>query len=166
MTQPKPIPNAIHSIPEPYAMKVRARIMRLSERPPEGCWTWTASLGTEGYGKFKLILDGVQKCTGAHRAAWLVIKGPIPVGLVIDHLCRNRACVNPEHMELVTSGENTRRGALKGKVGRRRTGPVGCGVHGRTDGYESEWKDGYVRWTCRSCARVRRARWNARHAQT
>ncbi len=48
--------------------------------------------------------------TGAHRISWILIRGPIPERLVIDHLCRNPLCVNVDHMELVTVEENTRRG--------------------------------------------------------
>ncbi|MEU5322933.1 HNH endonuclease signature motif containing protein [Streptomyces sp. NPDC021056] len=46
----------------------------------------------------------------AHRYAWELLREPIPAGLVIDHLCRNRRCVNPGHLEVVTLAENTRRG--------------------------------------------------------
>ena len=73
--------------------------------PDTGCWLWTASIHPEGYGRF---WDG--KVAKAHRVAHELFIGPIPDGLGIDHLCRVRHCVNPEHLEPVTWGENSRRG--------------------------------------------------------
>lgn len=71
-----------------------------------GCHQWTGAKDRDGYGKFQL--DG--KCIFAHRYAYQCRYGALDTSLVIDHLCRNRACVNPEHMEQVTTQENTRRG--------------------------------------------------------
>jgi hypothetical protein len=70
------------------------------------CWLWTAWLDRNGYGRF--WLDG--RNLGAHRVAYELFVGPIPAGLEIDHLCRVRNCVNPEHLEPVTTAENVRRG--------------------------------------------------------
>lgn len=78
-------------------------------RVPDGCWTWTGAKTGRGYGRLWSNGDTVQ----AHRVAYEALVAPIPPGLVIDHLCRNHACVNPAHMEPVKPGENTRRG-LKG----------------------------------------------------
>ncbi|MGP9582309.1 HNH endonuclease signature motif containing protein [Brachybacterium sp. AOP35-5H-19] len=72
---------------------------------PSGCWEWTATRDRYGYGKF---WDGSRKVK-AHRWAYEHLVGPIPSGLVIDHKCRNRSCVNPAHMETVTNAENLRR---------------------------------------------------------
>ena len=66
------------------------------------CWPWTAALNQSGYGTF---LQGL-----AHRASFRLAGGLIPAGYVIDHLCRTRHCVRPDHMEVVTPAENTRRG--------------------------------------------------------
>jgi hypothetical protein len=70
------------------------------------CWIWTGSHDGDGYGRH--YLNG-SPC-GAHRFAYELLVGPIPDGLVIDHLCRVRNCVNPAHMEPVTNAENVRRG--------------------------------------------------------
>ncbi len=71
-----------------------------------GCWEWTGTKYTQGYGSF--IVDG-RRCP-AHRVAYETLVGPIPEGLECDHLCRNRPCVNPAHIEPVTSSVNTLRG--------------------------------------------------------
>ena len=67
------------------------------------CWIWQGPIDRTGYGR-------VSPHQGAHRVVYEALIGPIPAGLQIDHLCRVRCCVNPEHMEPVTSAENTRRG--------------------------------------------------------
>lgn len=66
--------------------------------PVSGCWIWTGGLSTNGYGK--------AAGTYVHRLSYAVAKGPIPPGTEIDHLCRNRRCFNPDHLEAVTHKEN------------------------------------------------------------
>jgi hypothetical protein len=71
-----------------------------------GCWLWLRARTRGGYGELKV--GGHVRY--AHRVAYELFKGDIPTGLTIDHLCRNRGCVNPAHMEAVTNRENTFRG--------------------------------------------------------
>lgn len=73
----------------------------------EGCWPWRGAIfsKTKGRGQFKVN----KKTVKAHRYAYALIKGPIPDGLTIDHLCRNPNCVNPWHLEAVTQKVNASR---------------------------------------------------------
>lgn len=87
-----------------------------------GCWLWTAAKNGDGYGNF--WLGRPQGSVGAHRFAYELLVGPIPEGLSLDHLCRVRNCVRPDHLEPVTNRENTIRGlapAISRQRGEKRT---------------------------------------------
>jgi hypothetical protein len=79
---------------------------KIDINPDSDCWAWKGHINENGYGQFRF--NG--KPGKAHRFSYTFFKGLIPEGLQIDHLCRNRACCNPDHLEAVTHRENIRRG--------------------------------------------------------
>lgn len=79
---------------------------RVDKTAPNGCWLWLGALNGAGYG----AVGRDNKVLRVHRVTYELLVGPIPEGLQLDHLCRNRACCNPEHLEPVTNEENWRRG--------------------------------------------------------
>lgn len=82
-----------------------------STRRPGGCWEWTGFVRPDGYGEIRH--NGVRIL--AHRFAYVLLMAPIQAGMVLDHLCQNKACVNPAHLEPVTNAENLRRGGMRGE---------------------------------------------------
>ncbi|MEU2070427.1 HNH endonuclease signature motif containing protein [Streptomyces anulatus] len=119
---------------------------------PNNCWLWTAAT-TYGYGVFSVQ----RRMQRAHRVAYEALVGRIPDGLQIDHLCRVRECVNPEHLEAVTLRENVMRGAnhVADQVKRTR-----C-----PQGHPYDEKNTYLRPNgkrdCRKCKRAADARYRA-----
>lgn len=75
------------------------------DKDASGCWLWTGVLNSHGYGR----LRRAGRFVPAHRHFYVMLRGQIPDGLELDHLCRVRHCVNPDHLEPVTRAENLRR---------------------------------------------------------
>lgn len=103
----------------PHGYVIRPAIDRFAEKVAlrdDGCLEWIGGKAGEGYGYFYTgpAAPGAHGRVYAHRWAYEYAVGPIPDGLQLDHLCSNRACVNPDHLEPVTPLENVRRSAGNG----------------------------------------------------
>lgn len=89
------------------------------------CWEWTAAR-VRKYGMFRVVVNGKKVMRKAHRLAFELASGPIPEGVVIDHICHHEACVNPTHLRPVTVKQNAenRAGANNGTKSGVRGGPL------------------------------------------
>ena len=122
----------------------------------DGCWDWTGYRGKNGYGR----LSASYRERAPYRFSYELVVGPIPAGLQLDHLCRNRVCVNPAHLEAVTSRTNILRG--NGVAARYATRTrcaqghelLGANLALRTDGGRK----------CRACHAAYMRRWTRRVA--
>lgn len=113
------------------------------------CWYWTAQLTPDGYGRF---WDGTRMVM-AHRWAYEYLTGDTIGELTVDHRCKVTACVNPDHMEIVTDEENRERGACKYAALIAKENQTHC-KHGHEFTDENTYLYGKGRWRgCRACRR-------------
>lgn len=130
--------TSLTSLPERIRVKIVVQ--------EDGCWNWTGQR-CRNYGRYE-VRDrkaGTRQVWRAHRLVWTLLRGPCPTD-TLDHLCSNTLCVNPDHLEPVTRGENTRRyyAALTTHC------PEG---HPYDDG-NTYYKPGTRKRTCRACRRA------------
>jgi hypothetical protein len=127
--------------------------------PTSGCWLWIGSYDSNGYGRFWITADGGH--TQAHIVSYERKYGPVPEGLELDHKCRVRCCVNPDHVEPVTHLENVRRGESKRVTIARHKLTTHCPRGHPYDETNTIWKNrglGHVSRGCRTCRRQYRWR--------
>ena len=133
---------------------------RVLPEPNSGCWLWTGALNRLGYG---VVHSRKRGGKFAHRLAYQVWRGEIPAKFDIDHLCRVRCCINPDHLEAVTHQENVRRGNLSqvsaARAAKRTHCPQGHPYDAANTGRTKEGAR-----TCRACTRARHRDWKARKA--
>ena len=128
---------------------------KVARNDADGCWLWSAGRDPKGYGQFQH--DGRSR--RAHRVAYELAVGPIPDGLVLDHLCSNPPCVNPAHLEPVTQRENLLRSS------RTITGILAAKTHckhGHPFDKENTYHDPNGRRRCLICCRRKSREWKAR----
>ena len=127
---------------------------KVSIVPITGCWMWMLAINPDGYGWARM--RGLKQHRLAHRVAYEAFVGPIPKGLQIDHVCRNRWCVNPSHLDPVTQTENFERGIrARGEDTHCRRGHEFTPENTRRQGKAGMWR------VCATCRRVAKAAWRA-----
>jgi hypothetical protein len=123
------------------------------------CWLWTGAKSIGGYG----VINRGRRGDGnamVHRLVWELLVGPVPEGFDLDHLCRVRACCNPDHLEPVTRAENVARGAWRAGLGR-----VTSCKHGHLFTPENTKSEGRRGRACRTCCIDATKRWRARQEE-
>ena len=141
-----------------YAEEVLSRLAAGSRETSGGCWEWTRYRTPDGYGKISVK----KQMIAVHQVALYALRGvAAPMGMHVDHLCRNRACCNPWHLDVVTPGENARRG-IAGIASQRRNWALTHCKNGHAFSAENTYlradKSG-ARWrTCRRCRANRMAK--------
>lgn len=114
------------------------------------CWVWIGSLAPKGYARFR---DDLGRKVSVHRFSWQYKNGPVPDGLVLDHLCRNRCCCNPDHLEAVTNAENIRRGDVNW---RKHLTHCKWGHEFTPENTRYLQRHGHTERRCRTCSRGRK----------
>lgn len=133
----------------PRFSKFRPAVDRIADKVDfhdSGCWLWTGAIHPTGYGQMRT--PGTRVSTSAHRVVYESLVEPIAPGLVLDHLCRIRACVNPDHLEPVTHRVNLLRGV---GINATNAAKTHC-KHGHEFTPENTYRYGNKR-QCRTCNR-------------
>ena len=124
--------------------------------PNSGCWLWLLSDGSHGYPQGSLPSVTGERVSLAHRLSYLAYNGPIPMQHEVDHLCRNRCCVNPAHLEATTKHANRARQHGK-SVPANYTAEDGCSTCG------AEYRKIYGKLVCPECVKLSKQKYNQRN---
>ena len=128
---------------------------KLTNERMTGCWLWQGYVVRNGYGQVRMGKSNRY----VHRVVYELLKGPIPDGLTLDHLCRIRRCANPEHLEPVTGKENCLRGESFSAANHRKTH---CSRNHPLSGDNLVMCSDGQRRDCRECRRIRGKKSNAK----
>jgi len=126
----------------------------------ESCWIWHGHRGKFGHGSIRTGGVGFPK-EAAHRVAYKLLVGPIPEGLVLDHLCRHGWCVNPAHLEPVTNAENLLRGETGPGINSRKTQCKNGHPFDEANTYRLPSDPSFRR--CRTCKNAKLREWYHKH---
>ena len=125
-------------------------LSRLDVGHPLGCWIWTSTRSADGYGRARSVTEGWKP---VHRLVFEYLRGPVAHDMTLDHLCRNRLCANPDHLEVVTMRTNVLRGYGPSAANARKTHCLrGHPLFGENLRINSQ-----KRRVCRTCEQARRA---------
>lgn len=139
-------------------LKLRERFdAKWIPEPNTGCWLWTGCVDEPGYGHFSS--RRVDQTSRAHRWAWMLYRGPIPKGFFIDHICRVRSCVNPDHLRVVTPRVNSLENSVSLAV--VNAAKTHC-KHGHAFDRANTRPDDNGNRVCRACRRDIKRRWRWR----
>ena len=147
----------------PLATSLELMRAHAMPEPNSGCWFWMGIIATNGYGRIFTNPSGHTRA--AHRVTYELVHGRVPAGLDLDHLCRVRCCINPDHLEPVTRRVNNQRG-IGGAVTKARFAALAVCVNGhpRTEEIRYRRPDGRG-YLCRACGRDATARYRQRLAE-
>lgn len=134
-------PERWNSVPIPERVSRRA-ITNITV-DPSGCWISNYSVASHGYAQIGWQTGNSRHMVLAHRAAWTHANGQVPLGMTLDHTCKTRRCVNPDHLRLLPNFENARRTS-------GHDWPIGFCLHGHPNSEIMTWGGKKV---CRACSR-------------
>jgi len=135
------------------------RVMAKIQMVASGCWEWCGARTNHGYGNLTIKIEGKRRWRNAHRFVYEALVGPVPDGLELDHLCRVRHCVNPDHLEPVTPWENNHRSPISNAS--KTHCPAGHPYDEKNTGINRA-SNGRVGRRCRACDREKQRRKHAK----